>query len=375
MRRFKNLLVTITLVSLLLCIVNTPAFAYTTGDDYPSEYKTPAIDTVVDRWNFYNRECTSFAAWCLNSRNGIAFHNWLGGIRWGHAATWDDAASQLGYTVDQNPAVGAIAYWDNGKSGSSSTYGHVAWVREVNGNNVTIEEYNWAVSGGYGTRTFDKNNPSGYIHIQDIVVTGTLDVNFLVNGTEKGSITDMGVGTFDITVAGSTLTGQTDYYRSDLANGTSYSISNIKPAAGYNYTGLRSGSDSLSGSIAAGTQRTVWLCFESKTYTVSYNANGGTGAPSSQTKTHDTPLTLSSTIPIRDNYEFLGWSTSSTATTATYHPGGQYTTNASGTLYAVWKLKSYTITFNPNGGTVSPTTKTVSYGSTYGTLPTTTRAG
>lgn len=72
-------------------------------------------------------------------------------------------------------------------------------------------------------------------------------------------------------------------------------------------------------------------------YTISYNANGGSGAPSSQTKWHGTALTLSSTTPSRSGYEFLGWSTSSTATSATYSAGGSYSTNANTTLYAVWK--------------------------------------
>lgn len=73
-------------------------------------------------------------------------------------------------------------------------------------------------------------------------------------------------------------------------------------------------------------------------YTVSFNANGGSGAPSSQTKWYGTTLTLSSTVPKRTGYNFLGWSTSSTATTATYKAGGSYTSNSAATLYAVWEL-------------------------------------
>lgn len=72
-------------------------------------------------------------------------------------------------------------------------------------------------------------------------------------------------------------------------------------------------------------------------HTVSFNANGGTGAPGSQTKWYGTVLTLSSTKPTRTNYEFLGWSTSSTGS-AEYQPGGQYGADANVTLYAVWKL-------------------------------------
>lgn len=45
------------------------------------------------------------------------------------------------------------------------------------------------------------------------------------------------------------------------------------------------------------------------------------------------------------------------------------------TANALWTAKTFTVTFNANGGTVSPTSKTVTYASTYGTLPTPTRAG
>ena len=74
-----------------------------------------------------------------------------------------------------------------------------------------------------------------------------------------------------------------------------------------------------------------------RTFTVSYNANGGTGAPASQTKTYGVNLTLSSTIPTRAGYAFKGWATSSTGTVA-YQAGGTYSANSAVTLYAVWEL-------------------------------------
>ena len=103
-----------------------------------------------------------------------------------------------------------------------------------------------------------------------------------------------------------------------------------------------------------------------QTYTVSYNANGGSNIPASQTKVHGVTLTLSSTIPYRFNYEFLGWSTSSSATTATYTAGASYTGNASVTLYAVWKYKpaTYTVSYDANGGTGAPGRQTKTYGVT-----------
>lgn len=97
-------------------------------------------------------------------------------------------------------------------------------------------------------------------------------------------------------------------------------------------------------------------------YTITYNANGGSGAPGAQTKWRDQTLKLSSTKPTRTGYTFLGWSTSSTATSATYSAGGNYTANSAATLYAVWKALTYSVTYNANGGTGAPANQTKTYG-------------
>ena len=96
-------------------------------------------------------------------------------------------------------------------------------------------------------------------------------------------------------------------------------------------------------------------------YTVSYNANGGSGAPSSQTKWHGTNLTLSSTKPTRTGYTFKGWATSSSGSVA-YASGATYSTNASVTLYAVWQALTYTVSYNANGGSGAPSSQTKTYG-------------
>lgn len=93
---------------------------------------------------------------------------------------------------------------------------------------------------------------------------------------------------------------------------------------------------SLTGSLT--NQSLTLTSGQTRQWTVSYNANGGSGAPGSQTKTYGQNLTLSSTKPTRTGYVFLGWSTSSTATEATYLAGATYTANAGATLYAVWRI-------------------------------------
>ena len=72
-------------------------------------------------------------------------------------------------------------------------------------------------------------------------------------------------------------------------------------------------------------------------YTVKYDANGGSGAPSAQTKYYGKDLTLSTAKPTRTNYTFLGWAASSGASNAAYQPGAVYAKNANLTLYALWK--------------------------------------
>ena len=76
-------------------------------------------------------------------------------------------------------------------------------------------------------------------------------------------------------------------------------------------------------------------------YSVSFNANGGSGAPSSQTKWYGETLTLSTTRPTRTNYTFKGWATSASGGVS-YASGASYTANAAVTLYAVWE-RAYTV--------------------------------
>ena len=112
------------------------------------------------------------------------------------------------------------------------------------------------------------------------------------------------------------------------------------------------------------TNSTYYPITKLNTYTVSYNANGGSGAPASQTKTTNNNLTLSSVKPTRVGYTFRGWGTSSSATTATYQPGGTYSDNKSITLYAVWKINKVNIKFSTNSGTVQ-TSSTNASGKIY----------
>lgn len=97
-------------------------------------------------------------------------------------------------------------------------------------------------------------------------------------------------------------------------------------------------------------------------YTVAYNANGGTGAPASQTKYYGTAIKLSATKPTRTGYTFSKWNTAANGTGTSYAPGASYTANTAATLYAQWTANKYTVTYDANGGTGAPAAQTKTYG-------------
>ena len=130
-----------------------------------------------------------------------------------------------------------------------------------------------------------------------------------------------------------------------------------------------SGIDMLDSAVSVNTSFTVPAL---PTYTVKYDANGGTGAPSSQTKWHGIGLTITSTKPTRTGYTFKGWALTSTGTVY-YTPGSTCGRNENLTLYAVWEAYTYAVKYDANGGTGAPGNQTKTYGVTLklsSTIPT-----
>lgn len=146
-----------------------------------------------------------------------------------------------------------------------------------------------------------------------------------------------------------------------------FNISKNSPVKnGYRFLGWSRNKDAISAEYSPGdaielsldqTLYAVWEEGASVTYTISYNANGGEGAPSAQTKAEGTSVILSNTKPTRNGYEFVGWGIDETSTTVTYNLGDNYDKDEDITLYAVWK-KTITLTYNANGGSGSPSTQT-----------------
>lgn len=156
--------------------------------------------------------------------------------------------------------------------------------------------------------------------------------------------------------------------QSCVARGTatscSVTISSTRPTrSGYDFLGWASAAGAVAAEYDGGDKLTldgdkilhaVWKKIQTTTtLTLTYHANGGSGAPNAQTcstLTSSCAVTISSTKPTRTNYTFVGWATTASATTASYNPGGSITLSKNTTIYAVWK-NNYAIRFNGNGST------------------------
>lgn len=145
---------------------------------------------------------------------------------------------------------------------------------------------------------------------------------------------------------------------------------------GYTFQGwytAKSGGTRVNGSTKVTNPKphTLYAHWNAKPITVTFNANGGTCSTKNKTVTYGNTY---GTLPTasRKGYSFQGWFTAAS--------GGTKITSSSKvnrannhTLYAQWKAVPITVTFKDGSTTVA--TKKVTYGSTYGTLPTRTKIG
>ena len=129
--------------------------SYARGDDYPAYYKNGSQS--IDKWRMYSRQCTSFAAFRLSGVNVFELPG-----AYGNAGEWGYRARREGYRVDNTPAIGSIAW------STAGGYGHVAWVSNVMGDNIEIEEYNYDYKGNYNKRIVKANKMTGFIHFKDL---------------------------------------------------------------------------------------------------------------------------------------------------------------------------------------------------------------
>ena len=145
---------------------------------------------------------------------------------------------------------------------------------------------------------------------------------------------------------------------------------------GYTFLGWADNKNAVNGSkstINVTFSQTIYAAWKAGTYTVSFDANGGTCPDSSKSVTYNSAYgTLP--IPTRTGYGFDGWFTSAQGGSAV-DADTVMSTASNHTLYAHWSANAYTVSFDANGGTCSDSSKSVTYNSAYGTLPIPTRTG
>ena len=132
---------------------------------------------------------------------------------------------------------------------------------EAGGINVQIN------TGMFGVRTYNSYRYRGTkLTLTYKKPQRTLDVNGRLDGSDSGGTT--GYGTFDVYLNGSCVANDvTDFYKTDIADGTSYEINDIKATNGKVYNGVYSGS--ASGSMCG--NRSVYLKFDAPTYYLDIN--------------------------------------------------------------------------------------------------------
>ena len=200
----------------------------------------------------YSRQCTSFAAFRLSNINGFEIP-----AAYGNANEWGYRAKREGYRVDQRPAIGSIA-WE-----TSGQYGHVAWVSNVFGDMIEIEEYNYGVRERYNRRTVKANSMTGFIHFKDVgnASSGNYQLSLVSSGThiftEKAAIMDQ--PSLTATIIDYYYAGESVHYDQTLEKDGYKWISYISRSGNRRYIPLTKTSSSKNGWEKEGT---VWYYYE-----------------------------------------------------------------------------------------------------------------
>ena len=235
-------------------------------------------------------------------------------------------SSSKTYTITPGTTIDVDWYGADPVSGSGSNYTYTTTYDSSN--------YNMATSL-YGSSLGDSVTPSGnasYYPAKQMGSSTSYTYQYTIKYNANG---------------GSNAPSNTTTTSSSTS--TSIQLTWSQPTRdGYQFLGWSASSSASSPSYYSGSSYTfsygttnlyaVWQ--KTYTHTLNFNANGGSNAPSAVSVTDtssSSSLTIPSNIPVRDGYNFKGWSTSSSASSASYQPGSSVSVSTSVTLYAVWE--------------------------------------
>lgn len=207
--------------------------------------------------------------------------------------------------------------------------------------------YSWGTGETWcrvGASVSQTNSTSAYISFEGGVTSG----NSSTGGGSYHRLSGYGVTCTVSTSSGGSSSASASYNYANWVAITSGGVWVSRTHNNYSVT-ITCSYSSYNGASNSGSVSTSVTIPKKDSHTITFNDNGGSGGPGSYTKWPGEDLVIPSTKPTRENYRFEGWSTSSTATSATYLAGTTYTgtDDKSYTLYAVWTLlyKAPTVTF------------------------------
>ena len=185
--------------------------------------------------------------------------------------------------------------------------------------------------------------------------TGTSSNPYRISGGSSANLEEP-ISTYTIMYNANNGSGapssQTKVQNVDVTLSTTAPTRNGYQFAGWNTSANGSGTSYAAGAVYSENSNVTLYAQWKQVFTITYNANGGSGAPSDQSKVQGDTITLSTNKPTKTGNTFTGWNTSSDGSGTSYAVGATYSADSSITLYAQWKPNVVTIKFNINGGTL-----------------------
>ena len=130
---------------------------------YPSIWANAPLNSYVDTWGMYSRQCVSYTAFKVSQsgrnmpRNWPSYYYRYGPGHGGNARDWLGNAAIDGIPVDKNPRAGDVGVLPVG------TYGHVVYVERVlDDGRIYISHYNYDWNGNYQEAIFDPRKADWY---------------------------------------------------------------------------------------------------------------------------------------------------------------------------------------------------------------------
>jgi len=278
--------------------------------------------------------------------------------RWSPAVPSSVPTVNSTYVAQWTPNSYTVVYNGNGATGGStaSSAHNYGVAKNLTANGFTKTGYTfsgWATSAGGVVAYSDAQSVSGLTSSNGVTVTlyakwtalnGAVSITFDANGGLGGSTTSL--------IPGAALTSPTVTKTGYTFTGWTPTVPATVPSSDTTYTAQ-------------------WIA---NYYTVNFSTSHGTVSPAFKPVAYGSVYGELPT-PTVAGYTFGGWYTVPYISSPFYNgvrifPSTQVTITQAQTLYARWTANTYTVTFDPQGGSVSPETVTVTYAGTYGVLPT-----